>query len=126
MNSDSPVLKSQPAPAIPIESLPSSLSSLLSSPSSSQPTSVLYENGHYSSRSEAAYQLVKETGPEESSNPCVRLYRFAGSCVYRYNLESALYMLDPWEKFLFNSVTGSMAVGAAYLAWNLFQYGVLL
>lgn len=37
--------------------------------------------------------------------------------IYRYNLSTALYMLEPWERALFNCIVLSML---AYIAYGLY------
>ncbi|CAN8076915.1 unnamed protein product [Agarophyton chilense] len=39
-------------------------------------------------------------------------------CIYRYNLSTALYMLQPWERALFNTIVIAIV---AYIAYGLYN-----
>jgi len=36
---------------------------------------------------------------------------------FRYQLETTTYVLDPWEKFIFNGCVLALSVGTGYVGW---------
>jgi len=64
------------------------------------------------------------TAPQFPTNP---LYAYISKAVYLYNLWTGLYMLERWERFLFNIVgLVFFVVGVCFLArvWEIGVMGV--
>jgi len=49
---------------------------------------------------------------------CGRVVKYFKQLYYQYNLETALYMLEPWEKVLFNTLAFCMCSATTYYTYQ--------
>jgi hypothetical protein len=70
---------------------------------------------------EESYLRVKNRKVNQADNVCTQFIQTVQAYIFAYELETTTYMLDRWEKTLFNTTVITVIAGSAYALYYTFS-----